>query len=602
MYFFQGNTYFRERNTYFFLPFMKTGCKSEAKRLVQADDPLIFMTTDSVPVDSPAPVGETVARSMITARSFGVGLLLAAGLAGLNSWIETFANVHFLGGVQMPLGAVFSLGLLVILVNGPLKRLRRAVPLAGRVLPPFSRPELLSIYIMALFAALISTPGCDDFFLTTGPALFYFSTRENRWADTFYRFIPPQFAPGWNGHTFQARVVEPLYLGGLTWSQVPWHAWVVMLCAWGVLLLLVYALLFFTSLLLRRQWIEHEALNFPLLQLPLQMTDDGGDAPPSGAFWNDKTMWLGAGVAGFFLLLRGLNSYSPDWPTIPSLQGNPFILSLEDVPWNSMGPTRAEFFFGAIGIAYLLSRELSFSFWFFFLAFKLQLVGATMLGFPSASLPRDTYQGNPTFLMLQSVGGWGMTAVMLLWSARGHFTALWHAAIGRPSRTGRVADEPFSPRFVLLGLLLSSGGVLLWCWYCGISILPAIAFFGFYGLVSVALARLVVEGGFLFPQTTFAPLEVLAGTAIGVPAMGAATLTRLSFVQPMLFSDMRTNLLPGFLHALKIAYELHLRLQRAAGAFLVRRARPQGRRLQVRSHRSRAESGRRARFVTGRRG
>jgi hypothetical protein len=40
--------------------------------------------------------------------------------------------------------------------------------------------------------------------------------------------------------------------------------------------------------------------------------------------------------------------------------------------------------------------------------------------------------------------------------------------------------------------------------------------------------------------------------------MGASTLTKLSFLQPALFSDMRTNLLPGFLHTLKIAYELRL--------------------------------------------
>ena len=41
----------------------------------------------------------------VTARAFWLGLLLAMGLAALNCWIEIVAKVHFLGGVQMPLGA-----------------------------------------------------------------------------------------------------------------------------------------------------------------------------------------------------------------------------------------------------------------------------------------------------------------------------------------------------------------------------------------------------------------------------------------------------------------------------------------------------------------
>jgi hypothetical protein len=67
-----------------------------------------------------------------------------------------------------------------------------------------------------------------------------------------------------------------------------------------------------------------------------------------------------------------------------------------------------------------------------------------------------------------------------------------------------------------------------------------------------------VEGGFLFPQLTFSPLEVLTTAMTGSSFVGASTLTKLSFMQPSLFADMRTNVLPGFLHTLKIAHELKL--------------------------------------------
>jgi hypothetical protein len=493
----------------------------------------------------------------VTLRAFALGILLSAFVAGLNSWIEIQADVHFLGGVQMPFVAVFGVLFFVLFVNAPLRLMTRVVPWLQRVVPVFSPTEILTIYAMLLFAALISTPGTYNFFLTTGPSLFYFSTGENRWADRFYEHIPPHFAPGWNGKTYQQEVIEPFYSGGLSLSQIPWHAWVAMLMAWSVLLLLVYATLFFMSLLFRRQWIENEALTFPLVQLPLQMVDQSGGAVERG-FWKNRVMWTGFALATFFHLLRGLNNYFPDWPQISAFQGNAFPLTFTENPWAMIGTINTEYFFGAIGIAFLLTRELSFSFWFFFLLFKLQLVFVTMLGFPAESLPKDAYLGRPAFLTWQSVGGWLMMAVLLLWTARSHLATLWHEAVHPNATDSKHAHEPFSARFVILGLLLSSAGVMAWCWYSGINPVAALLFFTLFALASLVLARLVVEGGMLFPQLTFAPLEVLTGGFMGAGAIGAASLTKLSFMQPMLFSDMKTNLLPGFLHTLKISHDLGL--------------------------------------------
>lgn len=97
-----------------------------------------------------------------------------------------------------------------------------------------------------------------------------------------------------------------------------------MLFAWGVFLGLIYATLFFLSLALRRQWIENEALAFPLLQLPLQMVEVGGEDkfPPARAFWGNKGMWAGFALACAFHGLRGLNDFSPGWPLIGGFQGN----------------------------------------------------------------------------------------------------------------------------------------------------------------------------------------------------------------------------------------------------------------------------------------
>ena len=520
----------------------------------QTSSPVETVSSSNSPSASEAP--RLAAPKQVTLRAFLIGLLLCVGLSYLNAWVEITANVHFIGGTHMPFGAIFLLLVMILCINGPLRAMQRNAVI-GKVLPPFSPVELLTIYAMLVFAALMSTAGADNFFLTTGPGLFYFQSPINGWASTFYQYVPSWFAPGWNGQTYQKQVIEPLFLGGLSFNQIPWHAWTVMLTAWSIFLLLIYSTLFFVALLLRRQWIEYEALTFPLIQLPLQMVDvDSRDAyPPARGFWANRTMWGGAGFAFAIHLLRGMNNFYPDWPVITSFHGNTFGVSLPDAPWNVVGWVPAEFFLGAIGVAFLLTSEVSLSFWFFYLVQAFALVMAQQFGFAVASLPKDSYQGKPIFIAFQSVGGWIALALMMLWSARRHLLGWWREAFGA-NRTHE--GEPFSPRFVVAGFTLSFIGLLVWSAFAGINIVIALSFFALYILLSLVLARLVIEGGFLFPQTTFSPLEWMSTGVFGSATMGAATITKLSFVQPMLTGDMRTNVLPAFMHTLKIAHELKM--------------------------------------------
>ncbi len=488
----------------------------------------------------------------VTLRAFVIGLLLSGVLASVCVWFETAGNVHFLGGVQMPFGAVFGL-MLAILLNWPLRVLAKR----ARFIKPFSPTELLTMYAMLMFSALSSTPGADNFFLSTGPTLFYYSTAENGWASLFYKYVPKNFAPGWDGSTYQKSVIEPFYTGAMNWRDIPWQAWIPMLIAWGIFLSLIYSTLFFLSLLLRRQWIESEALAFPLVQLPLQMveTDAESSHPPANVFWGNRLMWWGFIFALVIHFFRGMPTYFPDWPVINAFQGNGVTLLFTERPWSAIGSLSVTFFLAGIGIAYLLTREVSFSFWVFFLLMNYSKVLAEQLGYAVSVLPKDSYMGRPMFLTYQSFGGWLMMGAMLLWSARRQLGYLFKQAVGRNETQ---EGEPFSPRTVVIGLLLSVAGLFAWSMFAGINILSTVVFFALYMLLSIVLARVVIEGGFLFPQITFSPLEMMTTGLMGSGAIGASSLTKLSFVQPTLMSDMRTNLLPAFLHTLKMGHSLKL--------------------------------------------
>ena len=137
------------------------------------------------------------------------------------------------------------------------------------------RNESLTVYISCLFSALTPGHGGENFFIANIMGPFYFATKENRWLDQITPYLPKWFSPALSsGGGYDAAghaVVEGWYLGN--GGAIPWGAWFLPLLAWSSLILASYAMLACLSVMLRAQWAEREALNFPLLR-----PADGDDA------------------------------------------------------------------------------------------------------------------------------------------------------------------------------------------------------------------------------------------------------------------------------------------------------------------------------------
>jgi len=516
------------------------------------DSPRNEPTTSLAETNTVLPIGSTpseeAAPRRVTLRAFGIGLVFTILMAWFNCYMATKFNVHMIGGIQMPFSGLVLLMLFALGAIG-----MRKMTAEGSNFP-FSPTELLTIYSMLIFGALVSTPGADNIYLVGGPALFYFSSPENGWASLFYKFVPTWFAPGWDGKTYQKDVIDPLYLGNVPFSEIPWGAWVSMLTGWGIFLALLYSLMFFTSLLFRKQWTQREALSFPLVEVPVQMASVEGSQKNAPAFWSDRTMWMGFGLAAFWHLFFGMNAIYPDFPIIPVNGAGGMWLSFPEKPFDVIPGFKAEIFLGAIGLAYLLTREISFSFWFFFLFMLFTYSGMASIGKADLLLSKSGLMGRPDFINYQAVGGWAMMALMLFWTAREYLSRMAREAF---SHNRGDEDEPFSPRFMVFGFLLSFLGLLAWSWFAGINVLVALTFFAIFLMTSIVIARIVIEGGFLFPQPPYSTLQVMSQTMYG-SSIGAASLTKLGFIQPMILVDMRTSVLPAFLHTMKMAEVLRL--------------------------------------------
>lgn len=514
-----------------------------------ADASMRTISETPISADQAAPHRLERVRGAVTVRAFVLGMIATVILAYFNCYLATIQGTHSLGGIQMPFGAVFALMVMVVI-----SLVIRAIGLR-----PLSPVELLTAYCMALFGAMLSTPGTDNQFMTMGPSLHYFTTRENGWAALFYKHVPGWFSPQFTEAT-RANTIDKLFLGSLPMEKLPWMAWIPPLTGWGIYMLLSYSVLLFTALIFRKQWIEREALAFPLIQLPLQMVevDSESSSPPAKAFWGNRMMWLGFGLAFILHFLKGMHVHYPDWPNVPLNAGGLTIpISFPEKPWNAIPPSslNAEVYLGAIGIAYLLTREVSFSFWFFFLAILFEYVFADMIGMPLVGLHKSGMMSRPDFITYQGIGAWLGMAVLLVWTTRHYIVGLVKTAFGSNQID---EDEPFSPRFVIVGFLLSVAGLLAWSAFAGINLLFASVFFAIFILTSLVLTRLVIEGGFLFPQQPFLAIEWMTQGMFGGSAIGASNLTKLGFLQNSVMVDTRTNVLPAFLHVLKIADQLRV--------------------------------------------
>ena len=111
-----------------------------------------------------------------------------------------------------------------------------------------------------------------------------------------------------------AEAIKSFFEGLPEGGSVPWGAWLVPMLAWGSFIIAIYLMMIACMVLVRRQWVEHERLAFPLVQLPMEMAETGNAGQVLGPFFKNPVMWSGFGLAFIVLSTRGLHQYFPVVP------------------------------------------------------------------------------------------------------------------------------------------------------------------------------------------------------------------------------------------------------------------------------------------------
>ncbi|MDQ3815737.1 MAG: hypothetical protein M3347_17625, partial [Armatimonadota bacterium] len=457
----------------------------------------------------------------------------------------------FLGATHLPPGAIAVLLVLLLIVNPLLGLLSRRLR--------FSRNEILVVYLSCLFSCLVPGIGGNNYFVSFIVGAFYFATRENQWFD-FLKDLPPWMTPAlWPDGRYNSGIVEGWYTGLREGVPIPWEAWLVPLLAWGALFFASFVMQACLSVMLRAQWGEHEALAFPLMRLPLELTEDV-DRPDTygvlGRFFRNPLMWCGFAIAVFIQGLNGLNLYYPDWPPVPLSVDTGKLFT--ESPWNQMGGTTIRLWPIAVGISYLLTAEVSFSLWFFYWFIKLQLIVAYYLGFAPNSLPNMMEVGQKTFTGYQEVGAHIAFVAIIFWTGREHFAHIWRRAIGRDRARPNEKTEALPYPLAFWGFVLSFAFMVVWSVRAGVHPLLAIALWVSYLVIAIVLSRVVAGGGLLFVHHGTMPLGAFAqlvGAGPGTWLSPANGIIPASILESACIQDYRGSLMPSFVQAFKLAHD-----------------------------------------------
>ena len=426
--------------------------------------------------------------------------------------------------------AIFLLFCLAVGINVLLGVARRRLVL--------SRADLVMAYVMALLATTVPTQAFVGYLIPVISGLVYYATAENNWIELFGAHTPQWLAP----HDF--RVVRDLHEGLPDGVPIPWDVWSTPLGAWYVFFMALSVMMICLSTILHRQWSANERLAYPMVQLPLQMIEDSGSAGRLlGPFFRSKVMWIGFLVPFLLLSLSGLHTYFPFVPAMPyHFSVIRFFRNAVYVPfW---------FDFAWVGFFYLVSVEILFSIWFFYLFGKVQEGLFTTLGVESTERLSLYSFSQTADLTHQQMGACLVFVAFTLWAGRKHLQDVWRKA-WHDDPDVDDSEELLSYRTAVLGFLGGLLFVAVWLWYTGIPLVILPLFLAACLVFYIMVTRVVATAGVATARSPMVAAFFLIST-VGTSVIGSRGLVALTFTY-IWQSEMRVFPMIACANALKLA-------------------------------------------------
>ena len=472
------------------------------------------------PVDDPLKAPERV----VTFRAVMLGAVLAMGATVAGSYARFILHTTRLDQNHLSMAAVFPLVLIALFLARPFK---------------LTRGELVVIFCMPLIGATMPTYFIGKL-LAYISAPHYMASAENQWAVYFGTYLPT-FAVMPEGEA-----VRWFYEGLPLGASIPWTDWFVPVFWWITVVTAFYGCCLFLMVILRKQWVVHERIDFPLMELPLAILEP----PEEGRFFripvlNQGVFWLGFVPPLLIISWNMISYFTPTFPAIPW-----HLPSIAFGP--EFRPMRVNLYPVVVGFGYFIKLDLLFGLWLFNVLTTLEVGFLNRLGFKTefAGLHSTT----PLAIGAQSGGAVIVILLVGFWMGRGHLKDVFRKAFKSDSSVDD-SDEILSYRTAVYGFLICGLYLAAWHYWTGME-LRFLPLFMFGTLIAyLGITRLIAESGVISLRIPLMP------QSFGVIVMGSNLLTQRTLISVALSyaltSDVKTNIMPALAHSLRLFETLH---------------------------------------------
>ena len=414
-----------------------------------------------------------------------------------------------------------------------------------------NRGQLCVALGMGLIGSLFPFYGLASYVVGTIAAPYYFATPENGWAELLH----PNMV-SWLVMNNEDKAVTHFYDGLPPGQPIPWGAWAVPVFWWMTFVAAAACVALCLMVILRKQWVENERLEFPLMEVGMQVAqvDKSNGGTPS--LLNQPLFRVGFWI-GIFAVFWNIISYF--YPLIPGLP-----TTHTEGQWfrwlEGAKPFWVQISIYVIGFAYFARVETLFSFWLFFLFTEIEVATFDRLGIAAG-------HGGGEAVRSQNFGVLCAYVMFGLWMARGHLKAVFRKVFKNASDVDD-SREAMSYRAALIALVASLLYMVAWLHAAGMEIRVVVLYLFFTAVAYIGMARFAAElglpyGDIAYHSITWTPLHIMGGQTVT-----ASTLTCQGYLWAM-FGKTRGFLGPPIAQMLKLTTPLRVERGRLFGVIVL---------------------------------
>ena len=471
----------------------------------------------------------------MTIRAILLGLLGATFVCAFAYFSDQVMKQTYFVGNNMPISVFGGLILFLIVVNPLLFRLMRRWA--------FSGGELAVIVVLTLAACVVPGSGLMRYLPGLLVMPHHYNRVESSWQSQGVLDMTPDAMLTDVTAQNHSHVVGGFIRGG---ADVPWSAWQGTLTFWLPLILVFWVGLIGLSVLVHRQWSDHEHLPYPIAAFANALLPD--QDKPNGAVFRNRLFWF---ALLFVFTIHMTNYASTVWPDqIPQINLSWNLQAIfAKFPTLSQGLPggsalyRIKIYFSVVAIAYFLATDVSLSLG---LGPYIYAIIAGMFLTYGIHLSDGTFIG-PQIRSGQVFGSFlGMFLAIVL-MGRHYYLHVLRRAVGiKSSQTIDPASvwgaRTFGAAMFVFNVLLITFGV---DWRL------AIIFSTLLVIMFLVMSRIHAETGLFMIQPYWFPTAIMAAV-LGYVALEPRTLLVLMMLSMMFTIDPREALMPFIVNGLKI--------------------------------------------------